>query len=99
MKPIPTPVFSSRASGPVTMAWMLMPLRPGAALPVERCDLVAAETGEAAVITFADGRSHVLLLRHEEGMTISAGNVTSTGEITLVERRPDGTEQRLVTFE
>ncbi|MBT3380097.1 MAG: heparinase [Lentisphaerae bacterium] len=99
MQPIPTPVFTSEAPGPVTMAWMLMPLRPDEALDVASCELAASDAGETAVITFKDGRSHLLLLRNGASKTISTAGATSNAEITLIERRSDGAEQRLVTIE
>jgi hypothetical protein len=97
--PVPTPIFTTKATGPVTMAWILQPLRPGQSSPIRQCTATAAENGEVSDITFADGTSYRLLLRHEADAPVRAGDTESTAQISLVERQADGTQGTVIVIE
>ena len=97
--PVPTPIFTTKAAGPVTMAWIIQPLRPGQSSPIRRCVTRAVENGEVSDITFADGTNYRLLLRHEGDAPVRAGETTSTASISLMEQRPDGSHGDLIVIE
>ena len=97
--PVPTPVYTATGAGPLTMAWILQPLRPGEASPIRSCVTTTSENGEIADIGFVDGTGYRLLLRHEGDAPLRADGTVSTAELTLVERGVDGTPQRLVLIE